>query len=367
MDLKQLINKRKNELLKSRPYLTYLYFKDLFYAKSLTKGDKIKDLQRDFQKYSGRTWVILQYQRICDPSSTSVAISEGEYLTEKTFSMQMHTLRDTCNIISLSTLISYLENNETPPLGSVVITFDDGLLDGYLKAVPLLLDLEIPATFAISTAYIGTKLTFWDNLLGECLNLFSTNNIPLPPLPSISEESNRLLATTFDKNNLPTPKTTESIITLYLSLNGSKRMNLINDLEMAIKSYDLSLPEWNEFMDWDHILDLQKAHFEIISKLHSGTPAFFLKASWLEKELENSFQVLSDYEIPISSVISLPQNSYNESTLDILSKFKVRYALAGEKSPPPELQKQPVKLLPRKVLLEGNSNQRDLFLLNLFT
>ncbi|MBL3926344.1 hypothetical protein FH717_24020, partial [Bacteroides thetaiotaomicron] len=38
-----------------------------------------------------------------------------------------------------------------------VVTFDDVPLDAYEKAVPVLLSMQIPFTFFITTGYIGTK------------------------------------------------------------------------------------------------------------------------------------------------------------------------------------------------------------------
>lgn len=48
---------------------------------------------------------------------------------------------------------------------SVVVTFDDGYLDNYENAIPILNELEIPATFFVSSSCLnGDKEFWWDEL-----------------------------------------------------------------------------------------------------------------------------------------------------------------------------------------------------------
>ncbi len=47
--------------------------------------------------------------------------------------------------------------------GTVSITFDDGYLDNFEVAAPILRALQLPATFFITTGFIGSKVVpFWD-------------------------------------------------------------------------------------------------------------------------------------------------------------------------------------------------------------
>jgi peptidoglycan/xylan/chitin deacetylase (PgdA/CDA1 family) len=44
---------------------------------------------------------------------------------------------------------------------TIIVTFDDGYMDNYLFAVPVLKKYQIPATFFISTGLVGTEQEFW--------------------------------------------------------------------------------------------------------------------------------------------------------------------------------------------------------------
>lgn len=50
---------------------------------------------------------------------------------------------------------------------SVVITFDDGYVDNYLAALPILEKYQIPATIFISTGYMNTNTLFWWDCLEQ--------------------------------------------------------------------------------------------------------------------------------------------------------------------------------------------------------
>jgi peptidoglycan/xylan/chitin deacetylase (PgdA/CDA1 family) len=44
---------------------------------------------------------------------------------------------------------------------AVVVTFDDSYADNYLEALPILEEVKVPATFFVSTGFIGTTQEFW--------------------------------------------------------------------------------------------------------------------------------------------------------------------------------------------------------------
>lgn len=96
--------------------------------------------------------VILMYHSIGD---------NGEFFTvsEKEFDRQMIYLKENnFNVVSLSEVVSMLENNLLIPNKTVAITFDDGYEDNFRSAFPILNKCGFPATIFVSTANIGRKL-----------------------------------------------------------------------------------------------------------------------------------------------------------------------------------------------------------------
>lgn len=95
---------------------------------------------------------VLLYHRVSDRYRDNVSCGV------ETFDRHMAYLSDNHRVVSLATLL------EGPlPAGDgpiVAITFDDGYLDNYEYAAPILLKHGLPATFFVSTRIVDEQLTF---------------------------------------------------------------------------------------------------------------------------------------------------------------------------------------------------------------
>jgi peptidoglycan/xylan/chitin deacetylase (PgdA/CDA1 family) len=124
--------------------------------------------------------IILLYHQVInteyDPHK--LAVSPGNFL------VQMQYLKKNYNIISLDKLASYLKQRKVPGK-SVVITFDDGYVDNYLYARPILEKLEIPATFFIVTSHVNTNRLFWWDRLARIFH-------PERKLPALTLKINKI-------------------------------------------------------------------------------------------------------------------------------------------------------------------------------
>jgi len=116
--------------------------------------------------------VILMYHRIArvdlDPWSMCVA--------PERFSEQLDAIKRVARPMSLPGRL---------PERAVVVTFDDGYVDNFEQAVPILRQHEVPATFFVSTGNIDTAREFWWDRLETLLLGIGTLPDPLElQLPS---------------------------------------------------------------------------------------------------------------------------------------------------------------------------------------
>lgn len=95
--------------------------------------------------------LVLLYHRVIslDPDLHMLAVNPDN------FYQQIKYLKSNYNIISLKESF----NSITKP--SIVITFDDGYADNFNNALPILEDLQVPATIFVSTETIDTSREFW--------------------------------------------------------------------------------------------------------------------------------------------------------------------------------------------------------------
>ena len=121
------------------------------------KGNKLqRALIRLQKKLASSKGLILMYHRVAeleiDPWSLSV--------TPQNFGEHLEVLQKHYHPLSLQQLVEALRGNKLPDR-AVVVTFDDGYADNFYNAKPLLEKYNIPATFFISTGFIGQNREFW--------------------------------------------------------------------------------------------------------------------------------------------------------------------------------------------------------------
>lgn len=96
---------------------------------------------------------VLLYHRVSDDARDDLTVGVEQ------FEYQMDLLRRQCHVLSIPDLIALPE----PPRSHrplVAVTFDDGYLDNFENAAPILLRHAIPAAFFVSTGIIGTDRRF---------------------------------------------------------------------------------------------------------------------------------------------------------------------------------------------------------------
>lgn len=109
----------------------------------------------------GRSAAILMYHSIVpDPHAQMDVL--GDIAHEETvFRAQMELLARNYHPISLDEAVNRLKADEDLPKLSVVVTFDDGYVDNYEVAMPILDKVGIPATFYVTVGCIESQTLPW--------------------------------------------------------------------------------------------------------------------------------------------------------------------------------------------------------------
>ena len=99
-----------------------------------------------------RVTVIL-YHRVSDDVRDNLTVGIGQ------FNRQMEAVRRHCHVLTIEEVVAM---TDIPYFAkpAVCITFDDGYLDNYTQAVPILQRHGIPAAFFVTTGLIGTDGRF---------------------------------------------------------------------------------------------------------------------------------------------------------------------------------------------------------------
>jgi peptidoglycan/xylan/chitin deacetylase (PgdA/CDA1 family) len=114
-----------------------------------------------FRRLYGDYGTIVAFHRVDDRyPQNPISIKETKFRAVCLF------LRDHFQVVSLARFLDDLEAGRSIR-EKLVITLDDGYRDNYHRAAPVLSDLGLPATFFVTTGFIGTdRVPWWDRDAG---------------------------------------------------------------------------------------------------------------------------------------------------------------------------------------------------------
>jgi peptidoglycan/xylan/chitin deacetylase (PgdA/CDA1 family) len=113
----------------------------------------------------GRRAMVLLYHRIADEASDPF----GLCVTPAHFEEHLQVIRRLGTPTALGDLVAGVRDGKVPD-NAICLTFDDGYLDNYTAAAPLLEKYDIPATIFFTTGTAGREREWWwDELEGVFL------------------------------------------------------------------------------------------------------------------------------------------------------------------------------------------------------
>jgi peptidoglycan/xylan/chitin deacetylase (PgdA/CDA1 family) len=106
--------------------------------------------------------LVLMYHRILPKNEPRFAQElPGMVVDPETFRMHIQTLRKHFSLMHLGDWVERVNRGESLPRKACAITFDDGWLDNFEYAFPVLLDEQAPATIFLVSDLVGTMDTLW--------------------------------------------------------------------------------------------------------------------------------------------------------------------------------------------------------------
>lgn len=269
-----------------------------------------------------RAVICLCYHNIEDGSGLE-PISQMEKGTRaSTLEAQVSTLTKWLKIIDDVRLADWLDRRERIESDSLLITFDDGYLDNYTVAYPILKRLNATGVIFIATQYIDSEKTFWWIRVSDAMR-------------RITVEEWRQLG----ELNCPQPLTeilqSEDLISWESRCHARRRIaqlldrlidkeSILSRLEASAKSASVrSMP----LLSWKDIDSLRAVGVRFGAHTHSHPLLSVLSRDQIRDEIQTSDQILSRHLGESICSFAYPTGDYDVRVVEEmkLSKFRLGF------------------------------------------
>lgn len=234
--------------------------------------------------------------------------------------------------ISMDEATAILVGNKPPMENVAVLTFDDGYLNNFTQALPVLEELGIPGIFYIATGVVESRTPFWFDRLDYVLQVAAKYGVEF-------ELAGRLFR--FDSRHRP------NIAAEYADLRAHCKKNYPDDEAFTKALSDLaadleqktgvSLQSVLEGDEWASIVstrDIQKyAQEDLVLFGGHSVSHLRLSCSTLDKvreELTESKQKIENWSDRPCEHFAYPNGDYDEASADVVRETGFRSAVTSD-------------------------------------
>ncbi|MCC6904768.1 MAG: polysaccharide deacetylase family protein [Anaerolineae bacterium] len=126
---------------------------------------------------------VLAYHRIADVHDPAFeTFRPNVSATPADFARQMEFVARHFNIVSVDDVVAFIRDGRRLPHHALLVTFDDGYLDNYEQAFPVLNRMGIPAVFFLTTGFLDRQVSFYWDMVAYCFHHTRLTHADLPLL-----------------------------------------------------------------------------------------------------------------------------------------------------------------------------------------
>jgi peptidoglycan/xylan/chitin deacetylase (PgdA/CDA1 family) len=249
--------------------------------------------------------LILMYHRVLERVPEELN-DPGLFVTKNTFEMHLSEITRFFDVVSLEQAFEHSEERRV----LCTITFDDGWIDNYEMAFPILKKYRLPATIFVPVKLVGSDHCFWWQSLFYLANRaveygeeqvfvnYFRNAVPSWDPPELDNGSLAALAATLKE------------------FSADKLDDFVGEAYVAMHS---SLPPQTTIIDWNHMREMGK--FGITFGSH-GLRHYILNtltSKVKKEEIFESRELLEGKGIATVPFFSFPNGSWDQESTALLS------------------------------------------------
>jgi peptidoglycan/xylan/chitin deacetylase (PgdA/CDA1 family) len=263
--------------------------------------------------------LILNYHRVLPKAELRKRyVQPAMYVLDNVFDMHLRFLQEHFKVLTLAELLERWRKRVWDSRQRYcVLTFDDGWLDNYIYAYPLLKKYGLPATIFLPTDFIGTYDWFWTEKLFYLIELVCGANLASARKAAFWSQIERALggsgyaSSTLNAFYGNKEHNFDQIVEECKNLPVENVHKLIRNLSELL---EIKFPEERAIVNWDEVALMSKDGISFGSHSCSHRILTRLHRYEIKRELEVSKRALQEGQMNINyvPVFCYPNGMYNQ-------------------------------------------------------
>jgi len=275
--------------------------------------------------------IILNYHRVGDAAETP--FDSGTFsATAAELDLQIRYFQSRFEMATLETALAML-NGEAPRRTSVLITFDDGYLDNYVLAFPILRKHGVQGAFFLPTGFIGEEKVPWWDAIAYMVKKCRKQSIHLDyPTPA-----------TFDLENDGARRVSMQILHAFIQPEVKDSARFIAKLEEICETPRPERSQERLFLNWDEAREMQDHGMTFGSHTHTHDILSKLSPQRQREEVCQSREILESELKQKIDTLAYPVGQrycFSADTVEALKKtgYRAAFSFYGGLNRPGETQ-----------------------------
>lgn len=277
--------------------------------------------------------VVLMYHRVLGDSAIAESgSSPGIVVRRATFERQLQLLRRYFRPLSLDQFAEHIRTRQPFPSGACLVTFDDGWLDTFTEAWPLMQRYHVPALVFLPAGFLGTGRMFWQEQLTFVLRTVCRQ---AAVDETCREELRRVLQRFAIEAFDPTGPAVSERIDAVVQAQKRRDLDQVRDLVAALAQ--LGPPDQtphatvDAFMTWEMVHEMAKGGTAFGAHSVSHRLMTTLTATELVEEVRGSRDAVRQQLAPAIESFSYPNGDFNQEVRDVVGQHGFRLAFSTQR------------------------------------
>lgn len=255
--------------------------------------------------------VLLMYHRVLARQEVALqSVQPGMYVLDSVFAQQMAYLKQEFTILSLQQLLDLWQSGQWNARARYcVVTFDDGWLDNYRHAYPVLKKAGIPATIFLPTDYVGSNRWFWPDQLAFVFKVLADRKVTPEAVRQLREVFVDYLGT-HGGSSIEAIERGEDGTDQVIEQCKQLPIERIQELVAALATrLGVSLPQERVIVNWDEVREMSENGISFGSHSCSHRILTTITSDEVSAELARSRQVLLEHGVNYVPVFCYPNGN----------------------------------------------------------